>query len=71
MGPFENGVLYVRRDQLDRVWPATIGAGWKDGMKTTDEKFCVLGQRVEITTVAFRRYWTCILPWVKMLWRPA
>ena len=52
MGPFENGVLYVRRDQLDRVWPATIGAGWKDGMKTTDEKLCVLGQRVEITTVA-------------------
>lgn len=52
MGPFENGVLYVRRDQLDRVWPATIGAGWKDGTKSTDEKLCVLGQRAEITTVA-------------------
>lgn len=52
MGPFENGVLYVRRELLDRVWPATIGAGWKDGMKSTDEKLCVLGQRAEITTVA-------------------
>ena len=45
MGPKETGVLYVRGDLIDRVWPSVISAGWKEDWKTVDEKLCVLGQR--------------------------
>lgn len=52
MGPFENGVLYVRREKLSQVWPNVISAGWKEGSTTVDEKLCVLGQRNETTPFA-------------------
>lgn len=52
MGPFENGVLYVRRERLAQIWPNVISAGWKDGSGTVDEKLCVLGQRNETTPFA-------------------
>ncbi|WPP49364.1 aminotransferase class V-fold PLP-dependent enzyme [Catalinimonas niigatensis] len=47
MGPLENGILYVKKEQLDRVWPAIIGAGWNSESNTVDEKLCMLGQRNE------------------------
>lgn len=50
MGPLENGILYVRQEHIDKVWPNVIGGGWHDGGKTVDEKVCFLGQRNEITT---------------------
>ena len=52
MGPMENGILYVAKPQIANLWPAVIGGGWKDDMKTVDEKICVLGQRIETTTSA-------------------
>lgn len=52
MGPFENGVLYVRRERLAQIWPNVISAGWKEGSTTVDEKLCVLGQRNETTPFA-------------------
>jgi isopenicillin-N epimerase len=51
MGPFENGLLYVNKEQISKVWPNTIGAGWK-GASTVDENLCVLGQRNEPSTAA-------------------
>jgi isopenicillin-N epimerase len=51
MGPFENGMLYVRKEYIPRIWPNIIGGGWKEG-KTVDENICVLGQRNETTTAA-------------------
>jgi len=45
MGPKETGVVYVRGELIDRVWPSVISAGWKEDWKTVDEKLCVLGQR--------------------------
>jgi selenocysteine lyase/cysteine desulfurase len=52
MGPMENGILYVRRDLLPRVWPQVMGAGWKADAATVDEKLCTLGQRDDTSTIA-------------------
>ncbi len=52
MGPLENGVLYVNKDKIERLWPTAIGAGWKATSTTVDEKFSALGQRNETTTAA-------------------
>jgi isopenicillin-N epimerase len=51
MGPFENGLLYVNREHIAKVWPNTIGAGWKEA-STVDENLCVLGQRNDPSTAA-------------------
>ena len=52
MGPMENGMLFVKQSLIESLWPAVIGGGWKDEMKTVDERICVLGQRIETTTSA-------------------
>jgi len=52
MGPLENGVLYMRREHVERIWPNIIGGGWHDNTATVDEKICFLGQRNEPTTAA-------------------
>ncbi|MDG2448701.1 MAG: aminotransferase class V-fold PLP-dependent enzyme [Saprospiraceae bacterium] len=45
MGPKETGIIFVRGERIDEVWPSVISAGWKEDWKTVDEKLCVLGQR--------------------------
>ena len=46
MGPFENGLLYVKNGNLDKVWATIISAGWsEENAITTDSKLCMLGQR--------------------------
>ncbi|MDZ4716432.1 MAG: aminotransferase class V-fold PLP-dependent enzyme [Cytophagales bacterium] len=52
LGPLENGVLYVRKENMERLWPTMISAGWKDGSATADEKYCIAGQRNETTPAA-------------------
>lgn len=52
MGPLENGILYVRSEHIEKVWPNIIGGGWHDNTKTVDEKVCFLGQRNDATTAA-------------------
>jgi selenocysteine lyase/cysteine desulfurase len=51
MGPFENGLLYVRKEYFTRIWPNIIGGGWHEA-KTVDENLCVLGQRNETSPAA-------------------
>jgi isopenicillin-N epimerase len=51
MGPFENGLLYVHKDSISRLWPNIVGGGWKES-KTVDDNLCVLGQRNETSTAA-------------------
>jgi isopenicillin-N epimerase len=51
MGPFENGLLYINRDHISKIWPNTIGAGWKESTNV-DENLCVLGQRNDPSTAA-------------------
>lgn len=48
MGPKEVGLLYVRQEKIDSIWPSVIAPGWGDGAETTLEgarKFESLGQR--------------------------
>ena len=52
MGPLENGILYIKKDHIDQLWPSIVGAGWKSGSTTVDEKFCVVGQRNNTTESA-------------------
>ena len=52
MGPIENGVLYVTKEQMGKIWPNMISAGWKETYHTVDEKLCVLGQRNDMTVSA-------------------
>jgi len=49
MGPLENGILYVKKESSNQLWPNIISAGWKEGSLTVDEKYCMLGQRNEAT----------------------
>ena len=51
MGPYENGILYINKENIHRIWPNVIGGGWKEA-KTVDANICVLGQRNESTTAA-------------------
>ena len=52
MGPLENGVLYMRQEHIEKVWPNIIGGGWHDNTSTVDEKICFLGQRNDPPTGA-------------------
>jgi selenocysteine lyase/cysteine desulfurase len=52
MGPLESGVLYVRGDRIDRIWPSIVTAGWSDDLKGA-RKLEVLGQRDDPRIVAF------------------
>jgi len=52
MGPFENGVLYVRKETLARLWPQIISAGWAEANHTADPWLGILGQRNEATPAA-------------------
>lgn len=44
-GPRECGLLYVRKDNIDALWPAVLGHGWDDKRKTSARKFDCLGQQ--------------------------
>jgi isopenicillin-N epimerase len=52
MGPMENGLLYVRKEQIAGLWPNIIAAGWKEENQTLDEKVAALGQRNTPSTPA-------------------
>lgn len=52
MGPFENGVLYVRKEVLARLWPQIISAGWAEANRKADPWLGVVGQRNEATPAA-------------------
>lgn len=48
MGPKEVGLLYVRADAIERLWPAVVAPGWGDDADTDlvgARKFESLGQR--------------------------
>jgi selenocysteine lyase/cysteine desulfurase len=51
MGPLENGILYLKADRVDRVWPSIVTAGWAEDLKGA-RKFEVFGQRDDPRIVA-------------------
>ncbi len=52
MGPFETGVLYVRKEILARLWPQIISAGWDEAKRDADPWLGILGQRNEAMPAA-------------------
>ncbi len=48
MGPKEVGLLYVKSDNIERIWPSVVAPGWGNSAETTlvgVRKFESLGQR--------------------------
>lgn len=55
MGPKEAGVLFVRQERVQHLWPSVVGVGWGSGAETEAEgarKFETLGQRNDATLAA-------------------
>lgn len=55
MGPKEVGLLYVRSDAIERIWPAVVAPGWGDDADTDlvgARKFESLGQRDDAALAA-------------------
>ncbi|HZY82330.1 MAG TPA: aminotransferase class V-fold PLP-dependent enzyme [Cyclobacteriaceae bacterium] len=52
MGPLENGVLYMKKEHIEKMWPNIIGGGWHDNTNTVEDKICFLGQRNDPPTAA-------------------
>jgi selenocysteine lyase/cysteine desulfurase len=52
MGPLEAGVLFVRRDRIEQVWPSIVTAGWSDALRGA-RKLENFGQRDDARVVAF------------------
>ncbi len=44
-GPKEAGVLYVRRDRMESLYPSQVGVGWESAVKSGARKFDNLGQQ--------------------------
>lgn len=51
MGPKEAGVLFVRRERLDELWPAVVGVGF-DADGPASRRLGTLGQRDDATVSA-------------------
>lgn len=55
MGPREVGLLYVKSDNIDRIWPSVIAPGWGNDAETDllgARKFESLGQRDDAALAA-------------------
>lgn len=55
MGPKEVGLLYVREDNISRIWPSVIAPGWGDDIEADPvgaRKFESLGQRDDAALAA-------------------
>jgi selenocysteine lyase/cysteine desulfurase len=55
MGPKEVGLLYIKAENINRVWPSVIAPGWGDTVDTTlkgARKFESLGQRDDAALAA-------------------
>lgn len=45
IGPKEVGVLYVRKERIEGLWPTIVGIGYQGALKKGAQKFETLGQR--------------------------
>lgn len=58
MGPKEVGLLYVRSENIGRIWPSVIAPGWGDDVEADPvgaRKFESLGQRDDAALAALAR----------------
>ncbi|MFC1782427.1 aminotransferase class V-fold PLP-dependent enzyme [Planctomycetota bacterium] len=52
VGPKEAGVLYVRKENIEGLWPSIIGVGYPGSLKRGAQKFETLGQRDDACVAA-------------------
>ena len=52
-GPEETGVLYVKRDRIENLFPTIVGIGWESALENGARKFETLGQRDDARVAAF------------------
>ncbi|ALO45606.1 aminotransferase class V-fold PLP-dependent enzyme [Pseudohongiella spirulinae] len=55
MGPKEVGLLFVKAENIERIWPLTVASGWGSGVQTRQagaRKFESLGQRDDAALAA-------------------
>ena len=51
VGPKEAGLMYVREESQDRLWPSDVGVGWEGAEANGAQKFENLGQRDDAAVV--------------------
>jgi selenocysteine lyase/cysteine desulfurase len=51
VGPKEAGVMYVREESQDRLWPSDVGVGWEGAAESGAQKFENMGQRDDAAVV--------------------
>ncbi len=52
VGPKEAGILFVRSDQIETLWPSDVGVGWASALENGAQKFENLGQRDDAAVAA-------------------
>ena len=52
VGPKEAGLLYVRQERIDDLWPSDVGVGWEGALERGAAKFENLGQRDDACVAA-------------------
>lgn len=52
VGPKEVGVLYVRKERVDKLWPTIVGVGYRADVNRGARKFETLGQRDDARVAA-------------------
>jgi isopenicillin-N epimerase len=51
MGPLEAGILFVRAERIEQLWPSIVSAGWSDELEGA-RKFEAVGQQDDPRVVA-------------------
>ena len=51
VGPKEAGLMYVREESQDRLWPSDVGVGWEGAEQAGAQKFENMGQRDDAAVV--------------------
>ena len=51
VGPKEAGILFVRAESQDRLWPSDVGVGWEGAEANGAQKFENMGQRDDAAVV--------------------
>ncbi len=52
VGPKEAGLLFVREESQERLWPSDVGVGWEAAEASGAQKFENMGQRDDAAVVA-------------------
>ncbi|MFQ5604046.1 MAG: aminotransferase class V-fold PLP-dependent enzyme [bacterium] len=52
LGPKETGILYIRKDRIEGLWPMVVGVGWEKAREKGARKFNTFGQRDDAAIAA-------------------